>query len=170
MSGEGLARLFIGVGFVWVVIVLAVGLLGGFDKPSAYWKFLTEATGAGWLPHVYLVLTLFVVPVGMLTFLRDILTDPVALWVKWAAPGAFLAMYAFFLLAAMPDVGRPLFVGIESTISPVASPASAAASMGSTGSWLVRFAVAFVVLAGVPGIIGAVVGLVTGSKAGVRRH
>jgi hypothetical protein len=33
-----------------------------------------------------------------------------------------------------------------------------------------RFGVAFAVLAGVPGIIGAIVGMVTGSKAGVRRH
>ncbi len=169
MSMEGIARLFVGIGFLWIAIVLIVGLAGGFDKPYGWFKLLEDTSGWNWTRPVYLALALFVVPVGMVTLLRDILNDPVALWVKWSAPGAFLAIYAFFLAAALPDVGGPLFQWIE-TVSPGAPAGSAGPpAPAGTGAWLVRFAFAFAVLAGVPGIVGAVVGLLTGSKAGVRR-
>ncbi|MBI3456030.1 MAG: hypothetical protein HY002_09630 [Candidatus Rokubacteria bacterium] len=165
---ERLARLFVGIGFLWMALVLAVALLGGLDTPSTYFKLLVDVTGFGWLHPVYLGLAVIVVPVGMLTFLLDILGDPVALWVKWAAPGAFLAVYVFFLLAAMPEVGRPFFLGLESVVAPIAGTRQADASAGSTASWLIRFGVTFAVFAGIPGVIGAVLGLVSGSKSGAR--
>ena len=40
---ELIARLLVGIGFLWLVIVLVVGLLGGFDKPSAWFKLLDDA-------------------------------------------------------------------------------------------------------------------------------
>jgi hypothetical protein len=167
MSLESIARLFVGIGFLWIAIVLIIGIAGGFDKPSAWTKVLVEASGGTWIRHAYLALAVFVVPVGILTLLRDILTDPVALWVKWAAPGAFLVIYAFFLFAALPDIGGPFFQGIAAI-----SPTSAGKTPGleETGAWLIRFAGAFAVWAGVPGVIGAVIGAMSGSKAGVRRH
>jgi hypothetical protein len=168
VSLEGIARLFVGIGFLWMAIVLVVGIAGGFDKPAAFVKVLGDALAAEWVRQAYLALALFVVPVGILTFLRDILGDPVALWVKWAAPGAFVAIYAFFLFAALPEVGGPFFQGLESIVSPASG--SKPPPLDSTGAWLVRFAVAFAVLAGVPGFIGGIVGTLSGSKTGVRRH
>ncbi|HEV8674138.1 MAG TPA: hypothetical protein VGX21_08830 [Methylomirabilota bacterium] len=170
---ERLARLFVGIGFLWVALVLVWSVLAGFEEPYIWFKWASDSLQWAWLYPTYLALAFFVVPVGMLTFLRDILGDPVALWVKWAAPGAFLAIYALFLVAVLPEVGRPLFLSLESVVGPIAPLASgpgARVPAESVGSWLMRFGVAFAVLAGVPGIIGAIVGMVTGSKAGVRRH
>jgi hypothetical protein len=111
------------------------------------------------------------VPMGMLVFLRDIFGDPVSLWVKWAAPGAFVAIYALFLLVALPNIGQPLFLGITSVVAPLASPpAVGPGRIGSNWDWLLRFAVAFAVLAGVPGIIATIVGMLGGGKPAPRRH
>jgi hypothetical protein len=95
--------------------------------------------------------------------------DPVALWLKFAIPGAFLAIYAFFLLAALPEAGRPLFFGMESVVNPGAGEPLPGAA-GSSTSWLLRLGLTIAVWAGVPGVIGAIVGMMTGSKAGVRRR
>ncbi len=166
MSWEAIGRLFVGIGFLWVAIILIVGILGGFDKPSTWISLLGDVTGSDVVRHVYLVLTLLVVPIGMLTYLRDILGDPVALWVKAAAPGAFVAIYLFFLLAALPDVGRPLLLGFGSIV-PLTGLQDA---LDATGSWFLRFLAAFAFLAGIPAVIGKVVSLITGAGSGARRR
>ena len=164
-SWEWVGRLFVGIGFVWAAIVLVVGLLGGLDKPSAWVAFLTEVSGWPTIWRTYVGLTWVVVPIGLLVYLRDLMGDPVALWVKAAAPGALLAIYALFLSAALPDVGRPWLSAIE-TVVPLAGLRNTA---DATGSWFVRFLAALAVLGGVPGAIGALVSLVTGVGRGSRR-
>jgi hypothetical protein len=168
---EGLARLFVGIGFLWVAIILVWGLAAGVDQPYTWYKWARDSSGWGWMEATYLVLALFVVPMGFVVFLKDILGDPVATWVKWAAPGAFLAIYAFFLLVALPHLGGPLFGSVESVSAPVASaPAVGPGRMGSNWDWVLRFVVAFIVLAGIPGAVGAIIQMASGSKTGVRRH
>ncbi len=167
---ERLGRLFVGIGFLWAALILVWAFAAGVDQPYVWFKWANDGLGYAWMNPTYLVLALFVVPMGMLVFLRDIMGDPLAVWVKWAAPGAFLAVYAFFLLAALPDVGRPLFFGIESAISAGSMAGGAGAEPGSTTGWLVRLGVAIVVLGGVPGAIGAAVALLTGGKTGARRR
>jgi len=168
---EGLARLFVGIGFLWVAFILVWGLAAGVDQPYIWFKWAADFSGWGWMRPVYLALALFVVPLGMLVFLKDIFSDPAAPWVKWGAPGAFLCIYAFFLLIALPDIGGPLFGSLESIVAPMAAPPRIApGKMGSNWEWVTRFGVAFAVLAGVPALVGAVLGKMTGSKAGARRR
>jgi hypothetical protein len=166
---ESLARLFVGIGFLWMAIILVWAFAAGVDQPYAWFQWAAEGLGYGWMYPAYLTLALFVVPMGMLVFLRDIFGDPVALWVKWAMPGAFLAIYAFFLLAALPDFGRPFFLGLESIIAP-GEAAAPATGPGSSTRWLVRLVVTVAVLGGVPGVIGLISGVASGSKAGTRRR
>lgn len=168
---EGLARLFVGIGFLWVAIVLVWGLAAGIDQPYEWYRWAVEKSGWGWMPFVYLGLGLFVVPMGMLVFLKDIFGDPVAAWVKWGAPGAFVTIYAFFLLIALPHIGGPLFGGLEGIVAPMATPPPVGrARAGSNWDWVLRFAVAFVVLAGLPAVLGGMFGVVGGSKSGARRR
>jgi hypothetical protein len=166
---ERLARLFVGIGFVWVAILLVWAFAAGVDQPYAWFKWAVEGTGYGWMQPVYLTLALFVVPIGMLTFLRDIFGDPGALWVKCAMPGVFLVIYAFFLMAAVPDVGVPFFRGLESVVNPGGAPPMPGAP-GSSTDWLLRLGLTIAAWAGVPGIIGFIVGMLGGSKAGARRE
>lgn len=162
MSGEAVGRLFVGAGFVWMVAVLVAGLLGGLDKPSEWVGFLAEVSGWTIIRHAYLALSLLVVPVGMLVYLADVLGDPVALWVKTAAPGALLAVYALFLLTALPDVGARPLLAMESLVPVLASLPR---SPDATGSWLLRFAALFALIAGAPGVLGGLVGLMVGGRA-----
>jgi hypothetical protein len=166
---ERLARLCVGIGFIWVSLIVLWAIAAGVEQPYAWFKWAHEGLGYAWMYPTYLVLALFIVPAGMLTFVRDIMGDPVAMWVKFAIPGAFLAIYAFFLLAALPEAGRPLFAAISSVVNPGGSePVPGAA--GSSTTWLIRLGLTVAVWAGVPGVIGAIVGMMTGSKAGVRRR
>src|SRR5262245_59906065 len=166
---ENLGRWFVGIAFLWVAIILLWGLTAGVDQPYAWFKWAKDGLGYAWMNPVYLALGLFIVPVGMLVFIRDILGDPVAVWVKWAAPGTFLAIYAFFLLNALPEIGHSFFFGIESAINPGASVPPAGVGAVSTTSWLVRVAIVVAVLGGIPAVIGFVVGMAGGAKGGIRR-
>ncbi len=166
---ERLARLFVGIGFVWVALILLWAIAAGVEQPYAWFTWAADGTGYAWMRPTYLTLAFLVVPIGMVVFLYDVFGDPVSRWVKWAMPGAFLVVYAFFLKAAVPDVGGPLFSGIESIVDPLAGR-DPAPGPGSTIAWLIRVAIALAVWAGVPGAIGAVVGMMGGSRAGARRR
>jgi hypothetical protein len=166
---ERLARLFVGIGFVWVAIILLWGLLAGVDQPFAWFTWAADSSGYVWMRPVWLALTLLVVPIGMLTFLRDIYGDPVAPWVKWAAPGAFLAIFAFFLLIAVPSLGTSVFSALESVVNP-SGPMPTPGKPGTTQSWLIRVAVVVGLWGGVPGVIGAFVGMMTGSSKAARHR
>jgi hypothetical protein len=162
---EWIGRLCVGLGFLWVALVLIVGLLGGLDKPSTWVGFLAVVSGWPAIWHAYLALTYVVVPAGLLVYLKDLLGDPVALWVKAAAPGALVALYALFLTTALPDVGRPWLTGVEGLV-PLAGLGS---GVEATGSWFVRFLALLAVLGGIPGGIGALVTLLTGVGRAGRR-
>ena len=166
---ERIGRLFIGAGFAWMFVVLVVGILGGLDKPSAWIAYLDSVAGNRVISDIYRALAVIVVPIGLLALMWDIFRDPVALWVKVAAPGAFLAIYGLFLLSAMPDVGRPLFTWVDASIAQVAPLQRLSQSPDATGHWLIRFGTVFAFLAGIPGAIVALVSLVTGVGRGTRR-
>jgi hypothetical protein len=158
MSGEAIGRLFVGVGFVWAAIVLIVGLFGGLDKPSSWVGFLADVSGFYVIRYAYVALTLVVVPIGMLVYLKDVMGDPVALWVKLATPGALVATYALFLAAAMPDFGLAPLLAVESMV-PMTGLGT---GVEATGSWFLRFVTLLALLAGIPGVIGGVLGLLMG--------
>jgi hypothetical protein len=166
---ERLARLFVGIGFIWVAIVIVWALAAGVDQPYAWYKWAADSSGYAWMQPVYLALALFIVPIGMLTFLRDIFGDPGALWAKCAMPGVFLVIYAFFLLIALPDGGVSFFRGLESVVNPGGKLPTPGAP-GSTTDWLIRVGMTIAVWAGIPGVIGAFVGAMTSSKPRPRRE
>jgi hypothetical protein len=159
MSGEAIGRWFVGVGFVWMVVVLTAGLLGGLDKPSEWVSFLAAVSGWPVIWHIYLFLTFVVVPIGMLVYLKDVMTDPVALWVKFATPGAMVAVYALFLAAARPDLGRAGLLAVEGIVPTVSRFGT---GVEATGGWVVRFLAWLAVLAGIPAVVGRVIGLFIG--------
>ncbi len=172
MSAESVARLFVGIAFLWIVIVLLVGVIGGFDKPTVWLKFIGEQFGQDRVTQirwVMLALTFFVVPLGILTYLRDLFGDPVGLWVKCAAPGAFAAVYGLVLVAVVPDVGRPFLLWVEGIVRPIVGLTGLKDTLEDTGSWLIRSLAALALLAGVPGVVGAILGLASGQKPARRR-
>lgn len=166
---ERIARLCVGVGLVWVTVVVFVGLAEGLDQPSRWFLLLDHVVSAETRGGVYLGLALLVVPIGMLTYLRDVMTDPLPLWMRAAAPGAFASVYALFLAAALPVVGQPLLLVAEPAAAYLVPATALARGPDATWSWLVRFGAAFCVLAGIPGLLGAVAGLLAGTGSAARR-
>lgn len=165
MSGERIARVLVGVGFLWVTLILAVGMLGGLDIPSVWVQWLAAVSGWPVLWHAYLGLAWVVVPLGMLVYLRDVFADPSAPWVKAAAPGALTALYCLFLAAAWPAGGRKALLWVESVV-PLAGVST---DPEATWGWFLRFLVLLALLAGLPGLAGAAAGLLA-SLGGRRRR
>lgn len=166
---ERIARFCVGVGVVWAAGVIVVGLVAGFDRPGAMFRLLDDLVGQNLRWGLYLALALFVVPVGMLSYLHDVLSDPLPLWMKAATPGALAAIYALFLAAALPEVGLPLLRYTEPVASTLVPASALRTDLEATWSWLVRFGAAFVVLAGIPGLLGAAVALLAGLGSSSRR-
>ena len=164
---ERLGRLCVGVGLLWVLFVVAIGLMAGLDKPELLAPFMDDVLGAGLRQGLYLGLTFVVVPIGMLMLLRDLIGDPEPLWLKLAAPGVFAAVYALFLAAAVPRVGQPLLMIVDPLVAQFLPTASLTRDPGDGPSWLARFAAMLVVIAGIPGILGLVAGFLAG---GTRRR
>ena len=164
---ERLGRLCVGVGLLWVLLVVAVGLMAGLDKPELLAPFIDDMLGADLRQGLYLGLTFVVVPIGMLMLLRDMIGDPEPLWLKLAAPGVFAAVYALFLAAAVPRVGQPLLLIADPLVTQFVPAASLTRDPGDAPSWLARFAAVLVVIAGIPGILGLVAGFLAG---GTRRR
>jgi hypothetical protein len=163
---ERLGRLCVGVGLLWVLLVVAIGLVGGFDKPELLAPYLDGMLGETFRRGLYAALTFVVVPVGMLMLLRDMIGDPEPLWLKLAAPGVFAAVYALFLAAAAPQLGQPLLLAADPLVAQVLPAASLSRDPGDGPSWLARFAALLVVIAGLPGVFGLVAGFLAG---GTRR-
>lgn len=163
---ERLGRLCIGLGLLWVLLVIAVGLVGGLDKPEILAPYADTMIGSDLRQALYLGLTFLVVPIGMLMLLRDLIGDPEPLWLKLAAPGVFAAVYVLFLAAATPWVGQPLLVALDPLVTQVLPATSLSRDPGDGPSWLARFAALLVVVAGVPGVLGFVAGFLAG---GTRR-
>ena len=166
---ERLARLCIGVGLMWVALVVFLGLAAGLDKPSVWFRLLDTIIDPALRGAIYLVLAVVVVPVGMLTYLRDAFGEPIPLWMKAAAPGAFVAIYALFLACTLPEVGRPLLLAAGPAAASVLPRGTLSDAPDAAWSWLARFGVGFALLAGVPGLLGLVASLLAGGGSGRRR-
>ena len=159
---ERLARLCVGVGLLWVLLVVAVGLMSGLDMPERLAPFADGMLGADLRRALYLGLTFVVVPIGMLALLRDMIGDPEPLWLKLAAPGVFAAVYALFLAAAAPRVGQPLLLAADPLVTQLLPASSLTRDPGDAPSWLARFAALLAVVAGIPGVLGFVASLLAG--------
>jgi hypothetical protein len=161
---ERLSRVCVGVGAVWGFVVLAIGLAVGLDKPQAWAPFLDHVLNEQVRRTLYLLLTFVVVPVGLLTVLRDVLADPEPLWIKLALPGALVALYALFLAAALPGLGQPLLLAADPMATRIFPGVRLTRDPSDGWSWLLRFGASLVLLAGLPGAVGLLAGLLAGGS------
>jgi hypothetical protein len=161
---ERLGRLCIGIGLLWVLLVVGLGLMVGLDKPEALAPYLDRVVGSDLRQALYLGLTFVVVPVGMLMLLRDMFGDPEPLWLKLAAPGVFAAVYALFLAAAVPRVGQPLLLLADPLVAQILPGVALSRDAGDGTSWLARFGALLVVVAAIPGALGLLAGLLAGGS------
>jgi hypothetical protein len=161
---ERLTRLCVGCGLLWVLVVIVIGLGAGPGTPAEGFALLDRVMAPGLRRGLYRVLGYVVVPVGMLAYLRDILRDPAPLWVKAAAPGALASVYGLFLAAAFPEVGGPILAAADPLVAGLAPGAAVAWGADTAGRSLLRFGATFLALAGVPGLLGALAGLLGGPE------
>ena len=161
---ERLGRFCVGFGVLWVLMVVGCGLMVGMDKPEMLAPYLDRILGTDLRQFLYMGLTFVVVPVGMLMLLRDMFGDPEPLWLKLAAPGVFASVYALFLAAAVPDIGQPLLVGADPLVAQFLPGTVLTKDPGDGISWLTRFGALLAVVAAIPGLLGVLVGLVTGGS------
>jgi hypothetical protein len=163
---ERLGRLCVGLGVLWVLMVTGLGVMVGMDQPEALAPYADQMIGTDLRQFLYMGMTFVAVPVGMLMILRDMFGDPEPLWLKLAAPGVFASVYALFLAAAVPQVGQPLLLAADPIVTQFLPGTTLTRDPGDGISWLTRFGALLLVLAAVPGVVGALVGLVTGGSRG----
>jgi hypothetical protein len=161
---ERLGRLCVGFGVLWVLLVLGCALMVGMDKPEALAPYLDRVLGTDLRQFLYMGLTFVAVPIGMLMLLRDMFGDPEPLWLKLASPGVFASVYTLFLAAAVPQMGQPLLLAADPLVSQFLPGMTLTRDPGDAMSWLARFGAFLTVLAAIPGVLGALVGLVTGGS------
>jgi hypothetical protein len=161
---ERLGRLCVGFGVLWVLMVVGLGIMVGMDKPEALAPYLDRVLGSDLRQMLYLGLTFVVVPVGMLMLLRDMFGDPEPLWLKLAAPGVFASVYALFLAAAVPQIGQPLLLAADPLVAQFLPGTVLTRDPADTISWMTRFGALLAVLAAIPGMVGVLLGLVTGGS------
>jgi hypothetical protein len=155
---ERLGRLCVGLGFVWVVIVVGLWLLVGLDPPEEWAPYLDQILSPDVRDGIYSVLTFVVTPIGMLMLLRDMFTDEGPLWLKLAAPGVFASVYALLLAATAPTVGQPFLQGADTIVTTLIPGITLSARPTDSASWLARFMGLLVVLGGIPGVLGVILG------------
>jgi hypothetical protein len=150
---ERLGRLCVGLGLVWILSVVGWWLLVGVEGAEEVWPYLQRVMSAGVWGALHFALTFVVTPIGMLVMLRDLLGDPGPLWLKLAAPGAFAAVYALFLAAAAPEVGRPMLLTADPVVARIlpGTLRSRSSAAGASG-------------AGIPGGLGLLAGLLSGGN------
>jgi hypothetical protein len=156
---ERLGRVCVGLGLIWVVVVVGFWLMVGLDRPEEWAPYLDRAISSDLRQALYFVLTFIVTPIGMLMLLRDMFGDPEPLWLKLAAPGVFASVYALLLAAAAPDVGQPILLAADPVVARILPGISRSSSDSIT--WLARFGGLLLVLAAIPGGLGMVLGLFT---------
>jgi hypothetical protein len=161
---ERLGRLCVGFGVLWVLMVVGLGIMVGMDKPEALAPYLDRVLGSDLRQMLYMGLTFVVVPVGMLMLLRDMFGDPEPLWLKLAAPGVFASVYALFLAAAVPQIGQPLLLAADPLVAQFLPGTVLTRDPADTISWMTRFGALLAVLAAIPGMVGVLLGLVTGGS------
>jgi hypothetical protein len=161
---ERLGRLCVGLGVLWVLMVTGLGIMVGMDQPEALAPYTDRVLGTDLRQFLYMGLTFVAVPVGMLMLLRDMFGDPEPLWLKLAAPGVFLSVYALFLAAAVPGIGQPLLLAADPLVAQFLPGTTLTRDPGDGISWMTRFGALLVVLAAIPGAVGVLVGLLTGGS------
>ena len=161
---ERLGRLCVGLGLIWGIIIVGYWLMVGVERPEEWAPYIDKAMSAGVRSTLYALLTYVVTPIGMLMLLRDIFTDEGPLWLKLASPGVFVSLYALLLAAAVPDIGQPILLQAD----PVIQKFFPSMPLGKTAvdslTWLARFGGLLLVLVGIPGLLGLVLGLITGTS------
>jgi hypothetical protein len=100
----------------------------------------------------------------MLMLLRDTLMDEGPLWLKLASPGVFASLYTLLLAAAAPDIGQPILLQADPVVQKFLPGMALGKSAGDSLSWLARFGGLILVLAGIPGLVGLVLGLLSGGS------
>jgi hypothetical protein len=148
----------VGLGFLWVVVIVGFWLMVGLDRPDEWAPYLDQILSSDARQGVYSFLTFVVTPIGMLMLLRDMIADEGPLWLKLAAPGVFASVYALLLAAAVPTVGQPFLQGADPIVTTLIPGIALSARSTDSSSWLARFAGLLVVLGGIPGVLGAILG------------
>ena len=160
---ERLGRLCVGLGFIWVVIIVGLWLMVGLERPEEWAPYLDQILSSDARNGIYSILTFVVTPIGMLMLLRDMFADEGPLWLKLAAPGVFASVYALLLAAVVPAVGQPFLQGADPIVTKIIPGIALSPRPTASGSWLARFAGLLVVLGGIPGVLGAILGAFTRS-------
>jgi hypothetical protein len=163
---ERLGRLCVGLGVIWVLVVVGLWLMVGLDRPEEWTPYLDRAITSDVRQALYSVLTFVVTPIGMLMVLRDLFGDPDPLWLKLAAPGVFAAVYALLLTAAAPEIGRPILLAADPVVTSIFPGMRLSGSPEDGLSWLARFGGLLLVIAVIPGALGMALGLLTGGRRG----
>jgi hypothetical protein len=161
---ERLGRLCVGVGLLWVVVMVGFWLMVGLDRPEEWTPYLDRAMTSDVRQFLYFALTYIVTPIGMLMLLRDMFGDPEPLWLKLAAPGVFASVYALLLASAAPDVGQPILLAADPIVARILPGMALRPGSADSLAWLARFGALLLVLGGIPGGLGMVLGLLTGGS------
>jgi len=161
---ERLGSLCVGVGLLWVVVMVGFWLMVGLDRPEEWTPYLDRAITSDVRQTLYFALTYIVTPIGMLMLLRDMFGDPEPLWLKLAAPGVFASVYALLLAAAAPEVGQPILLAADPIVARILPGMALGPGSADSLSWLARFGALLLVLGGIPGGLGMVLGLLTGGS------
>jgi len=160
---ERLGRICVGLGLVWVFLVLAAFAVG-LSTPDEWTPYLDRILSPDVRKGLHLVLTVVVVPLGMISLLKDVLGDPEPLWLKAAAPGAFAAVFATVLTASYPSSGQPILLMFDPFIKQVLPGFRLEQGPDDAASWFLRGLAAFVILAGIPGVLGGLAGALAGGR------
>jgi hypothetical protein len=161
---ERLGRLCVGLGLIWGIIIVGYWLMVGIERPEEWTPWIDKAMSAGVRQTLYSLLTFVVTPIGMLMLLRDVYVDETPLWLKLASPGVFVSLYVLLLAAAVPDVGQPLLLRADPVVQKVFPSMALGKTTIDSVTWLARFGGLLLVLAVLPGLIGLVLGLLTGTN------
>jgi hypothetical protein len=161
---ERLGRLCVGLGLIWGIIIVGYWLMVGIERPEDWTPWIDKAMSAGVRQTLYALLTFVVTPIGMLMLLRDVFVDETPLWLKLASPGVFVSLYVLLLAAAAPDVGQPLLLRADPVVQRVFPSMALGKAAIDSVTWLARFGGVLLVLAVLPGLVGLVLGLLTGTN------
>jgi hypothetical protein len=161
---ERLGRLCVGLGLIWGIIIVGYWLMVGIERPEDWTPWIDKAMSAGVRLTLYSLLTFVVTPIGMLMLLRDVFVDETPLWLKLASPGVFVSLYVLLLAAAVPDAGQPLLLRADPVVQRVFPSMELGKTAIDSVTWLARFGGMLLVLAVLPGLVGLVLGLLTGTN------
>lgn len=163
---ERLGRLCVGVGLLWVMVIVGFWLLVGADRPEEWTPYLDRAITSDLRQFLYFALTYVVTPIGMLMLLRDMFGDPGPLWLKLAAPGVFASVYVLLLAAATPEVGQPILASADPIVAQIFPGMALGPRAADSLTWMARFGGLLLALGVIPGVLGMVLGLLTGGSRG----